>query len=280
MSVAKPTPGEQDGKAVRTGKGMDTGAPSQTEPKFDPKDPYTLLCERCGYVIADLDREGVCPECGKPISESLPGARAGTPWQRKPTTKNLMKTWWSTLRFPNQTLDKIRFEDASGDRHTAVSLGVIQIISLLIVAVVIVVEAGHKGIVPLVFISGIFMFGWLICALIGAVEALLALIFAHVYTRRMDSQRIMILAGHAAVGWVMMWIFVTAGSIIILLFVPPVIHPDLYGTPRMQRIRVLESIAMRLIWIGIIGGMLYRLGFMLYGSYLCRYMNRPGPTDG
>ncbi len=58
----------------------------------DPRDEFTLLCERCGYVIEDLPREGPCPECGTPIAESLPERRPGSPWQRWPG----LVSWWRT----------------------------------------------------------------------------------------------------------------------------------------------------------------------------------------
>jgi len=78
-------------------------------PRSTPwKDEYTLLCERCGYVIEGLDRSGNCPECGKPIAESLPERRVGTPWQQSPGVKSLLATWWMTLRHPRRTLDVMR----------------------------------------------------------------------------------------------------------------------------------------------------------------------------
>ena len=33
-------------------------------------DEYTLLCEKCGYVIEGLDTNGNCPECGTKLIES------------------------------------------------------------------------------------------------------------------------------------------------------------------------------------------------------------------
>jgi hypothetical protein len=75
-------------------------------PKPTPwEDEYTLLCERCGYVLEGLDQSSVCPECGKPIAESLPERRIGTPWQQKPGFKSLVRTWWMTLRHPKKILD-------------------------------------------------------------------------------------------------------------------------------------------------------------------------------
>ncbi|MEZ6318065.1 MAG: hypothetical protein R3B49_04810 [Phycisphaerales bacterium] len=61
-------------------------------------DEYTVLCERCGYVVEGLDPAGACPECGKPIAESLPERRVGTPWQRA------RSAWWDTHRaYPDAT---------------------------------------------------------------------------------------------------------------------------------------------------------------------------------
>jgi hypothetical protein len=71
-------------------------------------DEFTLLCEKCGYVIEGLDTDGNCPECGKPIAESLPERRVGTPWQQSPGVGSLVRTWWMTLRHPLRTLDVMR----------------------------------------------------------------------------------------------------------------------------------------------------------------------------
>lgn len=76
-------------------------------------DEYTLLCEKCGYVIEGLDPSGNCPECGKPIVESLPERRVGTPWQQSPGVGSLVRTWWMTLRHPMRTLDVMRVDPVS-----------------------------------------------------------------------------------------------------------------------------------------------------------------------
>ena len=78
-------------------------------------DEYTLLCEKCGYVIEGLDTGGNCPECGKPIAESLPERRVGTPWQQSPGFKSLVKTWWMTLRHPLRTLDVMRIDTGQSE---------------------------------------------------------------------------------------------------------------------------------------------------------------------
>lgn len=70
-------------------------------------DEYTLLCERCGYALEGLDPAGTCPECAKPIAESLPERRTGTPWQRDPSTRAWARTALATLLHPNKTLERL-----------------------------------------------------------------------------------------------------------------------------------------------------------------------------
>lgn len=70
-------------------------------------DEFTLLCERCGYVVEGLATDGACPECGKPIAESLPERRVGTAWQRKPGVVPLLRTWDQSFFHPIQTLDRL-----------------------------------------------------------------------------------------------------------------------------------------------------------------------------
>lgn len=70
-------------------------------------DEYTLLCERCGYVVDGLPTAGACPECGTPIAESVPERRPGSAWQRRPGMGALWRTWPAVLAAPNRTLDTL-----------------------------------------------------------------------------------------------------------------------------------------------------------------------------
>jgi len=79
------------------------------------EDEFTLLCERCGYVLEGLDPEVACPECGKDIWKSLPERRVGTPWQHEQMFGPFVRTAWVTLSRPIATLDAIK-PGPTGDR--------------------------------------------------------------------------------------------------------------------------------------------------------------------
>lgn len=61
-------------------------------------------CEHCGYeigtVLESAGPESPCPECGRPLIESSPAARRGSPWQRRASLTSLWVTVWQTLRRP------------------------------------------------------------------------------------------------------------------------------------------------------------------------------------
>lgn len=43
-----------------------------------------IQCEACGYDLAGIEVEGVCPECARPVAANN-GYRPGSPWQRNPS---------------------------------------------------------------------------------------------------------------------------------------------------------------------------------------------------
>lgn len=68
-----------------------------------------LLCERCGYDLGAGEGE-LCPECGRQIAASLPGARRGSPFQRNPGAITVVSTDWAMLRHPVRTFDVARVD--------------------------------------------------------------------------------------------------------------------------------------------------------------------------
>ena len=81
-------------------------------PEIPPAD--VLLCERCGYRIGELSVDLPCPECGKPIAESLPERRTVYP------------TIWQTLTRPRWSLDHMRIDERGrreGRRRAVLAAG-------------------------------------------------------------------------------------------------------------------------------------------------------------
>ncbi|MBP7934109.1 MAG: hypothetical protein KA354_05605 [Phycisphaerae bacterium] len=52
-----------------------------TGPGFSPREP---LCDHCGYRITGLPLTGLCPECGTPVQDSLPGGCRRPPLGHEP----------------------------------------------------------------------------------------------------------------------------------------------------------------------------------------------------
>lgn len=79
--------------------------------------PATLLCEQCGYVVEGLDERGACPECGKPIAESVPERRTGVPIEPDADGKvNWWRAAWAVLWRPGETFERVRIDQAASRR--------------------------------------------------------------------------------------------------------------------------------------------------------------------
>lgn len=71
-------------------------------------DDYSPLCEDCGYDLAGLHETGSCPECGRAIARSMPAARPGTAWQRRPGLFSWVRTFLAVLLKPSRTFRDVR----------------------------------------------------------------------------------------------------------------------------------------------------------------------------
>lgn len=243
----------------------------RSPPRIDPLDEFTLLCERCGYVLEGLDRGGNCPECGRPIKESLPHlARPGSPWQQKPSLRSLTETCREMLYRPGPLLDRVRI-----DGRTSGSLeGWIVFATSIFSAASpwafylawmffnptrgrrsLLSEAGHATLYALV--GGMLIA--IVLTILTGIERVGIRTFGRVHGRRITHAISTTLCAHACVGW-----FTAA-----LLF----------WTPIFALVILDEDSLVLLAPIGLFLGLLHFEILVWLGVKRCRYANRERPDQ-
>ena len=71
--------------------------------------PHQPRCEACGYAIAQLPHSTNCPECGRPVVDSLPESRRPTAFAAADSRRQRVRAFAATLR-------KLVFEKTFFDR--------------------------------------------------------------------------------------------------------------------------------------------------------------------
>ncbi|MBO6513693.1 MAG: hypothetical protein JJ974_07000 [Phycisphaerales bacterium] len=248
-------------------------------PKPTPwKDEYTLLCERCGYIIEDLDQSLPCPECGKPITESLPERRVGTPWQQKPRFTSLLQTWWMTIRHPIRTTDllKTSVENSTlrlASVHWSALAGSLSwVISMYLMLVTTRSAKTSKGEDAIAwFIAGIGGGLILYFGLAGGIWVLISIeekgirTISNARKFRLPHSYARSICDHGAIGWVLATAFGGIASILVILF---------ESKPNIK----LDSWMYLLPLVSALPGFLFFETFAYLGLRRCKYANRSRPN--
>jgi len=168
-------------------------------------DPATV-CERCGYALAGLSLDSACPECAKPVRESLLAPRAGTPWQRRRGFVGWLSTTFGVLVGDPDVWRKAQTSGAPGLR--------LAILNSIFAPIV-----GSVGPAVMFLAMGELRLAWaafawglaLALALVGAsvMSCWVMTTYAALKRRDLTPERARIIVGHATCIW---W-FATLGVV-------------------------------------------------------------------
>lgn len=179
--------------------------------------PDDLLCEHCGYVLNGLRRRDACPECGRPIIESHPDARVGSPWQcgrRMGVLLNML----SFIRSPWRMYGQVRVDEKSARRLEAESIAWAGALLALLVgfrALMAALDAAPGlGMTILVAVIapvlGFVLFVLILLGLTG-IERSGIRVFGRVHHRRITRAVAETIVAHAAAGWIVSAVLTWAG---------------------------------------------------------------------
>jgi predicted RNA-binding Zn-ribbon protein involved in translation (DUF1610 family) len=246
---------------------------AESQPQYDPKDPYTLLCERCGYVIEGLDTESVCPECGKPIVESLPERRTGTPWQQCSGIRSLIQTWWKTIRHPKITIDILQLHNEDGIQLASISILLSVGFSVVLCVLPALIFSGI-GLILMLSLGGMIgvCFGWLALFTLTAIEAMGLRVFGKKSGYRIDQSLSWAIVGHGCVGWVIMLFWFTIGMWSGIWYIA-LSELNSYRGPELL-VLTLKIVALVSFLIGVPLGFIVFESFAYLGIRRCKYANR------
>ena len=246
------------------------------------EDEYTLLCERCGYVIEGLATDANCPECGRPIEDSLPERRPGTAYQNNPSFANAWGTSLRTLLHPIMTLDEIRYDYDPGDDNAmgiwhAVLTGTLITASIMLYGVLWLYERLQSDIAVwamlLILIAGVgvvFLAVYIIAIAIRALTVTEATGLRIISSRRgfrITPRIATLVTAHGSVGW-------TAGALLGLhAFVGLDLAGTLTDTPPLQHAAWIALAASMLI------GFLFFETFAWLGLRRLKYANTPRQAE-
>lgn len=92
-----------------------------------------------------LDDDGACPECGKPIRESVPRRRVGTPWQQRWGFDDWVLTVWLVMRHPRGVWERVQVRSETWWRVRAFNLVSINCLVAAMVPGVLMLAPGVGG---------------------------------------------------------------------------------------------------------------------------------------
>lgn len=249
-------------------------------------DAFSLLCESCGYDLEGTARDGRCPECGRPVSESLPEHRVGSAWQRSPG----LFSWALTGK-------RVLFGAEREFASVSLRLGCRGLLVMNVAVAAALIVAPWTGVLvgdPAraarggAYESVVLLVSFVVQAAIGALVLYLATLASAAATVavgrsrgwRLTRRAAWCVACHASVGWIvvgvmpllLMAVWYTVGT---LLKIPvPGVVP---GRVRGMQISWQTVLGAGAPVLGFALGSLVFISRLLVGARVCRYATEPAP---
>jgi len=172
--------------------------PHAPSPPRRGPDPFAFLCEACGYHLAGIADMPACPECGTPISDSLPARREGSPWQKRRSIASALATDWALLRHPIRFWRVVRLHKPISTGLLIANITLSALIPTLALTLVMRLPTHRLNFAYLPFF---FMGGVLIYTVLSAVEFLGLPFFAARRGWRVPIDAAFVIIAHASAGW-------------------------------------------------------------------------------
>lgn len=256
--------------------------PSPINPGRLPE--HTLLCERCGYVIERLDPEQPCPECAKPIAQSLPSHRLGSPWQKAdaPGAGDAMATALAMIRRPLVVFDTVRLDTHRMDRlfREMVFLGAYLYATVLCVLALLAIAwwatgAGPQWIAdaPMILARasvGVFfaIVAWPVCRGLASIEMRGLRFIGARHGYRITGRITRVVCAHGAIGWGLAVLAIGLGALGLAIADGLARHGSA-GAPAVRTVAVWTMIA------GSVIGLLTFETLAYIGMRRLRFANMP-----
>lgn len=248
-------------------KVTEPAAPAAPTVKSDPA--FQLLCENCGYILDGTPTNSNCAECGTPVAESLPSIRIGSPFQRQPGLKSLIKTVKATLTQPRAMFRNCRISYTEGRRLEQVYIFIAAAafaFSFPVAGLVRYLLHGSSSVEYLVSAVPFAIGGWALLTLLTWIERRGIRLWGRVHRRRITPAVAATICGHASVGWTLAGLIVGCGFVLMLANL---------GYRGQDASLVIGAF---LYMLGVLAGLLIFEILTYIGLKICKFANHPNPT--
>ncbi len=251
------------------------------------RDEFELLCERCGYSIEGLPQETNCPECGRPVVESLPEARSGTAWQQDPSARSWARTLLALLCHPRRTVRTFKIERESSRSFAGLTMTVAAALPSAVCSGAIGLgwvfrnepvfwTAGSRTALPRidpVAVGSFYILAWVGLAtllwVLTRVEYLGIRTFGRFHRTRITRAVARTITAHATAGWMGAAILASVGFLLGVAMLHRALRHDVgpWRGPMMLSVGLLPA-------LGGFLGMLWFESIVYLGVLNCKFANR------